>query len=352
MPDGDNDTESVIVFEPANTPTLFIPDDLGMLTAEEPLSQIDRGSRAETVTYGGGLRATSRRIGISVLIAALLIAAVGYVVYLINTQSNDRYSAVIVPANVRDLDFTATAPLEKLFVEPGERVHVGEILAEQSNPSLAIAVALSQVTLAAEKQKLSYLSATRSATASSPRGLQASALTEEILQTEDAIVETRLQLALNESRLSLSILRAPINGVVLRTAGLPGELAGPSGVRDSTISDPAVPASAVFQLFPNAGGATSGTDNSTVPVVSLVSGRRWQVIAEVPETAVDSVKAGTAATFNFDALGGLAVPCIVEQVIPAPVEVSGTVEYDVVLRLVSRLPGGVLPGMSGSVSIG
>ncbi|MHB1989022.1 MAG: HlyD family secretion protein [Acidimicrobiales bacterium] len=350
MPGTDADGEQILVFEPGAEPGMVVRDDLGMLTGEQPpLTQVDRGSRAETVTYGGGLRATSRRIGVAVLVALVVLAAIGYIVYLVNAQSANRYSAVIVPANVLDLTFPTTAPLAEVVVGRGERVHVGEVLAKQANESLVIEVALSKAILASERQRLHYLLSVGHVSSSSGK---TTTLGEEILQTADTIRQTRLELALNKSRLALSILRAPMNGVVLRTAGLPGELAGPTGVHASTISDPAVPTAADFRLFPNAGGPSSGTNNPAVPVVSLVSGRRWQVIAEVPETAVDSFKPGTQATFAFTAFRGLVVPCIVRQVVPSPVEVNGVVEYDVLLRLERPLPSGVLPGMSGVVSIG
>lgn len=139
---------------------------------------------------------------------------------------------------------------------------------------------------------------------------------------------------------------------MLRTAGIPGQIVGPAGVRGSALTDPSIPTASVFHLFPQAGGPGASSLSVSTPVVTLVSGRRWEVLARVPESNVTSAKIGSPASFQFQSLSGQTQPCTVKQIVPDPIGANGTIEYEVVLLLRTKAPEGVLPGMSGLARLG
>jgi multidrug resistance efflux pump len=340
-------TEPTVLFSPDSDPVTVPYADLP--AAESQLAtKVDRGSRAETVTYGGGLRATSRRIAAVSLLALVIATALGVVIFLVNAQSTNSYSAAVVPANVVQLNFAQAGPLAAILVTPGERVRAGEVLARQDDTTLLLSVDESKLAVSADKARLAYLRTLDSAAPPSRKPIVA----EEISQTISSLAEARLSLAIAHARLEATFIRSPIDGTVLRTAGTPGELVGQDGVRNSLLTDPSLPASSVFRLFPTTSGASTDLSTQSEPVISLVSGRRWQLIAAVPEGTITSVHPGMVATFRFATLGGVSVPAVVRHVVDVPFEVDGQISYEVLLQPKSRLPAGVLPGMSGNLSLG
>lgn len=336
--------EPTVVFSPGAEP-VTVP--LEELVGDElsPAHRVDRGSRAETVTYGGGLRPTSRRIAAASALALAIAAALGTIIYLVNAESANRYVAAVVPANVVELDFADSGLLGSILVSRGERVHVGQVLAFQQNSDLRVALDEAKLVVAADAARLAGLIA-------ETRSTPSTGLSQQVLAGRAALAEARLQLAIDRADLEQTILRSPISGTVLRTAGVPGELVGQDGVHNSALTDPSLPQSSIARLFPSAAGQNSNSASGSVPVVSLVAGRRWQVIAAVPESVVTTIRPGERASFQFDSLGGLSVPAVVRGVIGVPFERAGQINYEVVLRLKRRLPPGVLPGMSGNISLG
>jgi multidrug efflux pump subunit AcrA (membrane-fusion protein) len=337
--------EPTTLFSPGAEPEVIA---YKQLPRAEPLApgRVDRGSRAETVNYGGGLRPTSRRIAGASILAVVVVAILGTTVYLVNAETADRYSAAVVPANMVELNFQATAPLEALYAVPGERVYRGQLLAVEEDSTLKLEIQEQRVVVLADRLRLQDLEGPGTTGHERPT----SSTVEQVALARATLSVAELQLAVDQSRLEESELRSPINGVVLHVAGTVGELVGPSGVRGGPMSNPDLPVSAVFRLFPQAGGASTDLAAMSEPVVSLVSGRRWQVVAAVPETSVESLHHGEQATFTFDAMGGLSVPASVLAVLDTPFELNGQVSYEVLLRLKARIPPGVLPGMTGTVS--
>jgi len=463
------ETEEMVVFRPGEDATTeTIPGFRAFEPSPAP-APVDRGSRAETVAYGGGLRASPRRIVVASLVVALLIALLGAAVYLVNEASAGTYSAVIVPANLVDLSFQQSAPLLSIEVRPGEHVRAGQILAVQSNKVDQLALLLATATLtsaaahlaaltgsagtrlaaeesglrsriAADRSRLAALQAaytaqrtaeaavlsadqsivtsaeqlqaltcsTASAAGSSEqvRCLDArleveraqakvasdeeqsallatrsqertGALSADISSREaalaalssagtgitpasaEAIRQARLQLA--QARLAVAIdraklaqfsLRSPVSGTVLRVDGIPGEIVGPGGVRGDSLGSEAIPSTASFHLFPEPSGPSSSGLGSSAPVVTIVTGRRWQVLAEIPQSTVTSLRRGAAAVFQFQDFGGLSERCRMSAIVPVAIDSGSTLEYEVTFRLLSRAPRGTLPGMSGTLRLG
>jgi multidrug efflux pump subunit AcrA (membrane-fusion protein) len=335
--------EPATVFVPGQEPKVVAYEDLPRPGPLPPESR-DRGSRAETVTYGGGLRQTSRRVAAVSVLATVLAAALGFTIYLVNAQDLNRYSAAVVPANVVPLNFQETAPLKAIYVSPGERVHKGQLLAAEQDQTLALEIEEQRLVVSAARERLRFL------------GVMASHLgrrklvAEQLVLARDSLAIALAGLAVDRSRLVATEIRSPMDGTVVHVAGVPGELVGPSGVRSWGLSNPDLPVPSVFRLFPGASGASTNLAELSEPVVTLVTGRRWQVVAAVPEATAASLVRGEPARFIFAAMGGRSVPARLEQVVGVPFLLGGQVNYEVVLRLLERLPRGVLPGMSGTVS--
>jgi multidrug efflux pump subunit AcrA (membrane-fusion protein) len=462
------ETEEMVVFRPGEDATTETIAGFRAFEASPAPAPVDRGSRAETVAYGGGLRASPRRIVVASLVVALLIALLGTAVYLVNEASAGTYSAVIVPANLVDLSFQQSAPLLSIEVRPGEHVRAGQILAVQSNKVDQLALLLATATLnsaaahlaaltgsagtrlgaeesglrsriAADQSRLAALDAAYTAqrtaaaavlsadqsivtaaeqlqaltcsTASggsseqvrcldarleverarakvasdeeqsallatrsqertsalsadiSSREAALAALTsagtgitpasaEAIRQARLQLAQARLAVAIDRAKLAQFSLRSPVSGTVLRVDGIPGEIVGPGGVRGDSLGSAAIPSTASFHLFPEPSGPSSSGLGSSAPVVTIVTGRRWQVLAEIPESTVTSLRRGAAAVFQFQDFGGLSERCRMSEIVPVAIESGSTLEYEVTFRLLSRAPRGTLPGMSGTLRLG
>jgi multidrug resistance efflux pump len=335
--------EPATLFAPGEEPKVVAYGELPRPGTAAP-GRPDRGSRAETVTYGGGLRPTSRRVAAVSVLAAVLAAALGFTIYLVNNEAVNHYSAAVVPANVVPLNFQATAPLKAIYVAAGERVHKGEFLAAEEDQTLVLEIEEQQLAVSAARARLRFLARLASHPHAGNRG------TEQLTLAKDGLAIALLGLAVDRSKLAATEIRSPIDGTVVHVAGAPGELVGPSGVRGWDVSNPELPVPSVFRLFPGASGASTNLAGLSDPVITLVTGRRWQVVAAVPETVVTSLGRGEPATFTFSSMGGLSVPAVLDQVVGVPFLLGGEVNYEVVLRLRAPLPRGVLPGMTGTVS--
>ncbi len=466
MPEMSKGGEELVVFAPNGEVRSEPVADLGTFRQGPPPPLPDRGSRAETVAYGGGLRTSPRRV-IGALVAALvLVGLLVASVYLVNAESANSYSAVIVPANLTELNFPGTGPLQQVLVADGEAVHKGQVLAIQADPAARIALYAARLEVKAAQAHLGHLlaelrppsprliaswQAQLSSDQSELAGLRAASLSEQELlaaavsadasvlassgslyalscggppghlvhcaslrldvarakeklasdkveaailagrassrelalqaaiatktaalaaalaagspprgaardpwslqQARAQLAEAKVHLAMEEATVANLYLRAPIAGRVLRIAGAGGQIVGPDGIRSSVLSDPAIPTANVFRLFPQSGASGAAAPAAT-PVVTLVRGRRWEVLAQVPESAIGTVRIGSPATFSFQDMSGQIEPCSVAQILPEPLESGGTIQYEVVLLLRSPAPPGVLPGMSGVAKLG
>lgn len=143
-------------------------------------------------------------------------------------------------------------------------------------------------------------------------------------------------------------LASPIDGVIANVGGVPGELDGTTGVHGFAGPQSMQAADApAFSLFPPAAGATQnpGAANQH-PMITLVSSES-DAIAQVAESAMPRLKPGTRARVTVNAVRQT-VDGSVDQVIPMPIDQSGSVEYAVRMT-VEHWPDGTTPGMSLSV---
>jgi multidrug efflux pump subunit AcrA (membrane-fusion protein) len=144
-----------------------------------------------------------------------------------------------------------------------------------------------------------------------------------------------------------AVLTAPMDGVVAGVDGVPGDFAGPDGVR--TYDRSVAPANQPFSLLaPPGSGSGSPPQTSFLPLVQLYGTNGWQVVAQVGEHDALRAHQGQQAAVRFDGVGKHKFPARVTQVIGQPLRSAGSVVYNVVLRLDS-VPARVLPGMTARV---
>lgn len=156
------------------------------------------------------------------------------------------------------------------------------------------------------------------------------------------------QIAQAQKALQDSVITAPVSGKVTQVNGNVGDLVGQQGVQSYASPQGLSEGQPSFSLFPPPPSTATVNNNQFVPLVSLDEDAGWQVMAQVPEGSIAAIHPGMGARVSIAALNAV-VDAQVTQLIPVPVRVNGDVEYQVLLRPSSD-PGGVLPGMSVTVS--
>jgi multidrug efflux pump subunit AcrA (membrane-fusion protein) len=156
------------------------------------------------------------------------------------------------------------------------------------------------------------------------------------------------QLALSRQRLQQYQLVAPSNGLVVEVNGEVGDLVSDAGVRNFSSPPPVVSSQPGFQLYggrPTPSTAPGGYSS----FVRLADTTRWQMAAQVPESAVPMLKSGLSASISFSAVPGHATGHLA-AVVPAPFTVNSAVYYRAVFIL-DHPPHGLMPGMTGNVTV-
>lgn len=144
-----------------------------------------------------------------------------------------------------------------------------------------------------------------------------------------------------------AVLTAPMDGVVAGVDAVPGDFAGPDGVR--TYNRSVAPANQPFSLLaPSTSGSSSPPQTSFLPVVQIYGTDGWLVVAQVGEHDALRAHEGQRADVRLDGVGRHLFRGRVTQVIGQPLRSAGSVVYNVVLKL-DTFPLRVLPGMSARV---
>jgi HlyD family secretion protein len=144
-----------------------------------------------------------------------------------------------------------------------------------------------------------------------------------------------------------AVLTAPMDGVVAGVDAVPGDFAGPDGVR--TYNRSVAPANQPFSLLaPSTSGSSSPPQTSFLPVVQIYGTDGWLVVAQVGEHDALRAHEGQLADVRLDGVGRHRFRGRVTQVIGQPLRSAGSVVYNVVLKL-DTVPFRVLPGMSARV---
>lgn len=175
----------------------------------------------------------------------------------------------------------------------------------------------------------------------------------EISAARDAIAHDQAQLANDIAALNGATIVAPAAGIVVSVNGTPGEIAGGGGTRTGSSSGSALPGSQTSGSSPGP-SSVSGSSSGVQPLVTIDANPGLEAIAQVPEAYISQIYLGEPATVTVDALGGHSYVGRVLLKEPAPVNVQGTVFYDVVIGPAGPTwpTASLLPGMTANITIG
>ncbi|MEM9064008.1 MAG: efflux RND transporter periplasmic adaptor subunit [Planctomycetota bacterium] len=230
---------------------------------------------------------------LGIAVASALVPIPGRVTA--ETRVRAGMSRTVVPA--------ITGYLNGVFVEPGDRVEVGDELARIDTSDME----LDRAEILGE---LARLRSERDGAAARRRNA-------EVRQLEAQIEQQDARLMLLDLRISRATLTAPIDGVVGR--GRLDELVG-------------------AQVDPSR------------PLFELVDEERVLVL-QVPESVVTKVEVGQTGRFVSKAIPGESVDVRVVSISPVAEPIEGGNVYGVEAEIVGEVPAWLRPGMSGKTKL-
>lgn len=178
----------------------------------------------------------------------------------------------------------------------------------------------------------------------------------QVLKDQSQVDVDKEAVTSDEIALSHLAITAPTNGVVLAVDGEVGALADSSGVRQygdqgaQSVQD----STGLFSVLPPAPEASRSTSTSSgeLPVIEVRAESGWLVTARVPENELNRFPFGRHADVTIAAANVTGIQASVWTVEQVPVVVSGSVYYNVILKIsYSTLPVNVLSGMTADVTL-
>lgn len=307
-----------------------------------PLSPNGEGLLGGGTSSPAGRVHNRRRIAAALLVLLVVIVAATLVGRGVVENSRNTDSGVMQPAAAAELSFPTAGPLDALLVRPGQRVTKGQALARQASGQLPSLIAADAAAVKYERQHQAAINL--------EPVLSAQDKTEHSAQVVAAAAQTardQAQLLQVTQQLASLTLTSPITGVVADVNGNVGELVGGTASAPALSSEASSASS--FSLFPPAPQqhATS-TRAGYQPVVTVMDDSSWNVVTEVPETAITHIRAGTAAKLTIGALESH-LTGRVTAIGATPQTMSGKVYYAVEIA-VEHPSSGLRLGLSTSVT--
>ncbi|GAB3960457.1 HlyD family efflux transporter periplasmic adaptor subunit [Actinoallomurus acanthiterrae] len=241
-------------------------------------------------------------------------------------------SGSVDSARSRSLSFTTSGTVAKIYVQAGDKVSKGELLA------------LLDTTSAEEnlKSAKANLSAAEDGDTSSASGYSS------YVSAKNAYNQAVRALAGTE-------LRAPFSGTVATLNGTVGGSSNGSGSSSSSSQSSGSGSSG----GPSGGGSGGSSSSSTSSSSSSSSGsgfieladpKKLKVTGEFTEADAIKLKAGQRATVSFDALSGVTATGKVTQIDMSPTTSNNVVQYGATVTL-TKIPGSVRIGQTATVQV-
>jgi macrolide-specific efflux system membrane fusion protein len=264
-------------------------------------------------------------------------------------QASESASGNLAPVDESDLNFKASGILTGLYVQPGQYVHQGQLLAEIDSSSASVALQEAEASLEAAQAKLAATEANPSGSSSVGTGASGSsgasgesgaagsatpsttkkpatakststststdsAVTQatdaaNIASAEAAVSSAELTVKSDKSALAGTKLYAPSAGTIASVSGAVGDEVtagtGAGSSADSSGSGGSSGSGAASAL-----GASSSSDASSSSTSSssgsgfivLANLSSMQLVVSVSESDIGSIKVGQPATISVDAL--------------------------------------------------
>lgn len=223
-----------------------------------------------------------------------------------NGAAGDRqdYSGTVEASEESTVSFSVPGTITKVYVEEGQKVTKGQILAQIKSESLVNSRNIAQAEL--EEARDAYQRLKKLHDANALPDIKWVEIQSKLKQAENAA-------ALADRAVTDAAIHAPISGYVSQKFASDGQTVIPAE-----------------------------------PVVKIVNLNSLQVAIPVPENEIASFGPNTTATIKFDVDGNPEVTGSIgsKSVVADPLTRSYTVKFDI-----SSADGRILPGMIGSVSV-
>ncbi|WP_203989643.1 efflux RND transporter periplasmic adaptor subunit [Sphaerisporangium rufum] len=238
-------------------------------------------------------------------------------------------SGAVASAKTRSLDFGTAGTVTKIYVEAGEKVDKGQILARVDGTA-----AREDLDAAAAS-----LDAARDGDTSTAAGYS-------------QYVQARNSYRAAERALDGTVIKAPFAGTVTAVNGTVGGSSGSAGSGGSgSGGSTGSGGSAGSSGASGAAGASSGTSGSSGDgFIELADTRRLQIVGDFTESDVTRLKIGRPATVTFDALAGVTASGKVTLIDPVPQTSDNVVQYAATISL-SGVPASVRLGQTATVQV-
>lgn len=229
-------------------------------------------------------------------------------VKVVGNQATDAashsYSGTVESADASTVSFSVPGTITKIYVEEGQKVSKGQLLAQIKSESLVNSRNIAQAEL--EEARDAYQRLKKLHDADALPEIKWVEIQAKLKQAENAA-------ALADRGVSDATLRSPINGYV-------------------------------SQKFANDGQTVVPAE----PIVKIVDLNDLQIAISVPENEISAFGPSTTAaiTFNIDDIPAITGKIGQKSVVADPLTRSYTVKFDI-----SASDGKILPGMIGSVAV-
>ncbi|MFG1879997.1 efflux RND transporter periplasmic adaptor subunit [Sphaerisporangium sp. NPDC049003] len=235
-------------------------------------------------------------------------------------------SGSVESGKTRSLGFSTSGTVEKIYVEAGDKVSKGQILARIDDTA-------AQESLDAAAASLDAADDADTTTASGYS---------QYIQARNSYRDAKRTVA-------GTVIKAPFAGTVTAVNGTVGGSSSGSGASSSSASSGSGSSGGSGGSGAGASGASSGSGSSG-GFIDIADTKRLQVVGDFTESDVTKLKVGQPATVTFDALPGVTASGKVTLIDPVAQTSNNVVQYSATISL-SDVPKTVRLGQTTSVQV-
>ncbi|MEU8267233.1 efflux RND transporter periplasmic adaptor subunit [Sphaerisporangium sp. NPDC049002] len=235
-------------------------------------------------------------------------------------------SGSVESGKTRSLGFSTSGTVEKIYVEAGDKVSKGQILARIDDTA-------AQESLDAAAASLDAADDADTTTASGYS---------QYIQARNSYRDAKRTVA-------GTVIKAPFAGTVTAVNGTVGGSSSGSGASNSSASSGSGSSGGSGGSGAGASGASSGSGSSG-GFIDIADTKRLQVVGDFTESDVTKLKVGQPATVTFDALPGVTASGKVTLIDPVAQTSNNVVQYSATISL-SDVPKTVRLGQTTSVQV-
>jgi multidrug resistance efflux pump len=290
-----------------------------------------------------------------IVIAGVCVAAAAWYVPRVASSNHQMLTGTVSSSGVVTLNFPDAGVINTVKVQLNEQVHKGQVLATEYAPNINALVTADRAEITAVQAKIAELKTVETEWPDVSQPSLVAADNAQIVSEQAQMAIDNAQLVTDRMRMATTEIVAPSDGMVVATNGQPGEDVTASGIKDYTSASQPVAAQQqpAFSLVPEGPQpiSRSSASGSSLPVIALRVSSSWQVIALIPENAVQGIKQGQAVEISVPAARINDVRGQFEEVLPNPEISSAGTFYQVAVAVNGTVPNPPLDGMAASIQI-